>query len=396
MAKGPTHTCYAAGPLASIIGRKWVLLTSSLFILVSFIVLMFASEVWMIIFARALQGFGTGFVMTVTPMYVGEISIDAIRGATGSLQQLFIVIGVLYVYCIGPYVSYQALQWVCLVIPIIFFSSFIFMPESPYYLVAKGRQDEASKVLQFLQQQSAEAVKGNLDAIENFIQETAQQKGSVMDIIKIAGNRKAFLISALLLAFQQLSGNTAVLFNTQSIFEAAHTSVDAAIAAIIIGVVQVLASCLTPFIVDRLGRKIILLVCSAVMSAALFALGAYFYIEIAGQDTSNIMWLPLASLIVYMLFYSASFGSLPWVILGEMFPANVKSVASSIAASICLLTGFLMSYFFPLLNSLGTYYIFWLFAVSCLVAFFFTLIVVFETKGLSMQEIQNKLNNKQE
>lgn len=84
------------------------------------------------------------------------------------------------------------------------------------------------------------------------------------------------------------------------------------------------------------------------------------------------------------------------MILGETFPANVKAVAASLATSVCLITGFLISYFFPFLNALGTYYVFWLFAVSCLLAFFFILFVVFETKGLSLQDIQNILNNKEE
>ncbi|XP_065371228.1 facilitated trehalose transporter Tret1-like [Calliphora vicina] len=356
---------------------------------------MIAPEVWVIVFARALQGFSAGFVMAVQPIYVSEISTDDLRGATGSLMQLGLVSGVLYVYAIGPFVSYQALQWFCLALPIVFVACFVFMPESPYYYVGKGRQEEASKALQFLRGQSAEAVKETLASIENFIQETSQQKGSVMDIIKIAGNRKAFIISALLLVFQQLSGNTAVLFNTQSIFETANTGVDAAIGAIIVGIVQVAASALTPLIADRLGRKIILLTCSGIMSISLFALGAYFYIELAGEDTSNIMWLPLTSLLIYIIVYSVSFGPLPWVLLGELFPANVRSIASAIASSLCLFTGFLISYFYPLLNTLGTYYIFWLFATSCLIAFFFIMFVVFETKGLSMQQIQDKLNKKE-
>ncbi|XP_037811299.1 facilitated trehalose transporter Tret1 isoform X1 [Lucilia sericata] len=394
VALGALVVSYAAGPLADIIGRKWVLLSSSVLLVVSFIVLMIAPEVWVIVLARALQGFATGFVMTVQPMYLSEISTDEIRGATGSLMQLFIVSGVLYTYVIGPYVSYQALQWFCLAVPIVFAATFIFMPESPYYYIANGRQEEASKALQFLRGQSEETVKEALVLIENFILETSQQKGRVMDIFKLAGNRKAFIISALLLAFQQLSGNTAVLFNTQTIFATANTGVDAAIGAIIIGIVQVVASALTPLMVDRLGRKIILLTCSGIMCIVLFALGAYFYIELNGQDTSDIMWLPLTSLIIYMITYSISFGPLPWVVMAEIFPANVKAVASSLAASICLFTGFIISFFFPLLSTLGTFYIFWLFAISCLIAFFFILFVVFETKGLSLQEIQNKLNKK--
>lgn len=271
----------------------------------------------------------------------------------------------------------------------------MFMPESPYYYVSKKRIEDASKSLQFLRGQSAEAVKDPLLEIENFIQESADQKSTFIDIFKTAGNRKALLISVLLLAFQQLSGNTAVLFNTQSIFDAANTGTDSAMSAIIVGVVQVLASALTPLLADRLGRRLILLVCSAIMCIALFALGSYFYIEINGGETENILWLPFSSLIVYIIFYSVSFGPLPWVVLGETFPANVKSVASSIATTCCLLTGFLISFFFPILNDLGTYYIFWLFAVSCAIAFMFILTVVFETKGLSLQEIQDKLNKKE-
>ena len=254
--------------------------------------------------------------------------------------------------------------------------------------------EDASKSLQFLRGQSAEAVQHTLKEIENFVQETGAQKGTFKDVFRTAGNRKALLISVLLLAFQQLSGNTAVLFNTQSIFDAANTGTDSAVSAIIVGAVQVLASALTPLLADRLGRRLILLVCSAIMCIALFALGAYFYIEINGGETDNILWLPFSSLLIYIIFYSVSFGPLPWVVLGETFPASIKSIASSIATTCCLTTGFLISFFFPLLNDLGTYYIFWLFSVSCAIGFLFILTVVFETKGLSLQEIQDKLNKK--
>ena len=254
--------------------------------------------------------------------------------------------------------------------------------------------EDASKSLQFLRGQSTVAVQDTLREIENFIQESGAHKGTFKDVFETVGNRKALLISVLLLAFHQLTGNTAVLFNTQSIFDAANTGTDSAISAIIVGLVQVLAAVLAPLVVDRLGRRLILLVCSFIMCIALSALGAYFYIEMNGGETVNILWLPLTSLIIYIIFYNVSFGPLPYVVLSEIFPTNIKSVASSAGIICSQLTSFLMSFLFPLLNDLGTYYAFWLFAAFCAIAFLFVLTVVFETRGLSLQEIQDKLNKR--
>ncbi|XP_023309511.1 facilitated trehalose transporter Tret1-like [Lucilia cuprina] len=394
VALGALVAPFVAGPLADKIGRKWVLLSSSIFFVVAYVLMMVAGEVWVLLLARLIQGFGVGFVMTVQPMYVGEIATDSVRGATGSLMQLFIVSGILYVYAIGPYVSYQALQWCCLVVPIVFDVIFFFMPESPYYFAGKGRKTDALKSLQFLRGQSAEAVQDEMATIQAVVEESMANKGSMVDIIKNPGNRKALIISAGLIAFQQLSGINVVLFNSQSIFESANTGLDPAIATIIVGAVQVGSSGLTPIIADRLGRKVILLTSAAVMSIGLAALGAFFYIKLVVGDTSNVLWLPVPALVVYNIVYCVGFGPLPWAVLGEMFPSNVKSIASSMVASTCWILGFFVTYFYPALDAMGSYYAFWLFAIFCVVAFFFTLFVVMETKGLSLQEIQDRLNGK--
>lgn len=302
--------------------------------------------------------------------------------------------GILYVYAIGPFVSYLALQWCCLAVPVVFDVCFFFMPESPYYLAGKGRKMEALKSLQFLRGQSADGAQDEMAAIQAGVEESMANKGSVADIIKNPGNRKALFISAGLLVFQQFSGINVVLFNSQSIFESAGTGLDPAIATIIVGIVQVASSGLTPIIADRLGRKVILLTSASIMTVGLVALGAFFYMKLVVGDTSNVLWLPVPALVVYNIVYCIGFGPLPWAILGEMFPANVKSIASSIVASTCWICGFLVTYFYPALDAMGTYYAFWLFGIFCVVAFFFVLFVVMETKGLSLQEIQDRLNGK--
>lgn len=106
------------------------------------------------------------------------------------------------------------------------------------------------------------------------------------------------------------------------------------------------------------------------------------------------LWLPVPALVLYNIVYCVGFGPLPWAVMGEMFPANIKSIASSMVASTCWILGFLVTYFYPSLDALGAYYAFWLFACFCVAAFFFTLFVVMETKGLSLQEIQDRLNGK--
>ncbi|ALC47794.1 CG1213, partial [Drosophila busckii] len=385
---------FVAGPLADRIGRKWVLLSSSVFFVLAFLLNMVASEVWILYLSRLIQGFGVGFVMTVQPMYVGEIATDNVRGATGSLMQLFIVSGILYVYAIGPFVSYQALQWCCIVLPIISDIVFFFMPESPYYFAGKGRKTDAVRALQFLRGQSAEGVHDEMAIIQANVEEAMASKGTMMDLIKNPANRKALLICAGLISFQQLSGINVVLFNSQSIFASAGTGLNPAIATIIIGCVQVSSSGLTPIVVDRLGRKVLLLMSASVMAIGLAALGFFFYMKLVAGDISSVMWLPVPALILYNIVYCTGFGPLPWAVLGEMFPANIKSVASSVVASTCWILGFLVTRYYPALDALGSYYAFWLFAIFCVVAFFFVLFVVMETKGLSLQQIQDRLNGK--
>ncbi|XP_067616732.1 facilitated trehalose transporter Tret1-like isoform X2 [Eurosta solidaginis] len=394
VAIGALTAPFVAGPLADRIGRKWVLLISSAFFVVAYALMLIASEVWMLLLARLIQGFGVGFVFTVQPMYVGEIATDAVRGATGSLMQLFVVAGILYVYAIGPYVSYNALQWCCLAVPIVFDIVFFFMPESPYYFAGKGQKSNALSSLQFLRGQSVDVVQDEMTTIQGEVEEAMASKGSFVDIVKIPGNRKALIISAGLIMFQQLSGINVVLFNSQSIFESADTGLDPAIATIIVGCVQVSSSGLTPIIADRMGRKVILLISAFGMSIGLAALGAFFYVQQVIGDASNITWLPVPALILFNIVYCIGFGPLPWAVLGEMFPANIKSIASSIVASTCWTLGFVVTRWYPALDALGSYYAFWIFAVCCIFAFFFTIFIVMETKGLSLQEIQDRLNGK--
>lgn len=181
---------FVAGPMTEMIGRKWTLLCSSVFYILSYILLILTCNVPQIYIARLLQGFGVGFVMTAQTMYIGEISSDDCRGALGSFMQLGIVIGILYVYCIGPYVTFVAYQYFCLIVPIVFAATFFFMPDSPHYYISKGRKTDAIKSLQFLRGKSAEGVQEEYDSIQASVEESMKNKGTVADIFKNKGHVK--------------------------------------------------------------------------------------------------------------------------------------------------------------------------------------------------------------
>jgi MFS family permease len=181
---------HIAGPLTDMIGRKWTVMSSSVFFILSWILLILTCNVPQMYIARLLQGFGVGFVMTAQTMYIGEISSDDCRGALGSFMQLGIVIGILFVYVVGPFVPYVTFQYLCLLIPIIFVILFYFMPDSPHYYIAKGRKAEAAKSLMFLRGKSAEGVQEELDGIEASVKESMKQKGTVADIFNNKGNVK--------------------------------------------------------------------------------------------------------------------------------------------------------------------------------------------------------------
>uniref|UniRef100_A0A1I8Q9A6 Major facilitator superfamily (MFS) profile domain-containing protein n=1 Tax=Stomoxys calcitrans TaxID=35570 RepID=A0A1I8Q9A6_STOCA len=388
------YSPFIAGPLSKRVGRKWVLLSSSVIQIVGIVLIMVASKVWMLIMGRGIQGFASGFVLAAAPIYVGEISSDSVRGTTGSFLNLFIQIGILYVYIIGPYVSYQMLQWCCLAIPIVFAVCFIFMPESPYYLVGKNRQEDAQQSLQFLRGQSAEGVQNEITLIQAAVDEAQANKGSFRDLFGSNGNRKALLITCGLIVFQQTCGINVVLFNAQTIFAHTGTDLDPAIATIIVGLVQVSSSALASFTAYYFGRKLLLLISAGIMTLCLTSLGIFFYMKMYTGDISLILWLPIAALVLDSFAYCIGFGALPMAIVGEIFAPNVKSSAVSIVTSMLFISSFASIYLYPILVGCGIYYVFWGFGLICAMAFVFVKLMVFETRGLSLLDIQDILHAK--
>ncbi|CAG4967342.1 unnamed protein product [Parnassius apollo] len=383
---------FIGGLAASKIGRKWGLLSSAIPLFVGWILVAAGTNVGFLYGGRIFWGIAVGMLFTISPMYCAEIATDDVRGALGSFLQAFITLGFLLVYGIGPFTSYSIVAYVGVAFVAVFAICFYFMPESPMYHLIKNDRESAAECLMCIRGRSRAGVESELNQMAADISASMEKTATLADVFR-GSNFKAFYISCALVFFQQFSGINAVLFYMNTIFNAAGSDLDPSIATIIIGAVQVVASMITPLVVDRLGRRILLLVSTCGTAIGLGLLGMYFLLsDQKSPVVSSIGFLPILSLVLFIVTYCWGLGPLPWAVMGELFPIEVKAVASPIATAFCWILSFLVTrYFEPIANAVGMYVAFWLFGVCCVVGFFFTLFLVPETKGKSLQEIQDML-----
>lgn len=391
VAVGAIAGALPAGYLADRFGRKPILLALTAPFLLSWILITVANAVGILYVARLVAGFATGAFTAVAPMFIGEIAESSVRGALGSYFQLMLTVGILYTYVIGAIADYIWLALLSGIVPVVFFITFSRVPESPTYLMKKNRNEDAKKSLQYYRGSSYNIWK-ELQDLDRDISESSQVKVSMRDLISSKGTRRALIIALGLMIFQQLSGVNAVIFYTGDIFTAAGSTMDPKIATIIVGVVQVVVTYISSTVVDRLGRKVLLLLSASVMGLCLAVLGSYFYIK-EGGDVSDLGWLPLLCVAVYIVVFSLGFGPLPWLMMGEVFAPNIKGAASSIAVCTNWTLTFAVTFSFgKLVDGLGEEWTFWLFAIICGIATLFVYYVVPETKGKTLSEIQCILN----
>lgn len=378
------------GNLMDKIGRKKTILLTGLPIFFGYIMMAFSNKIVLFYVGRFLTGLSAGGMFNVVPVYVGEIANNHNRGVVSSMLNLFFSCGLLLSYCVGPYVSIMALNLLLSIFPVIFFISFsIIGKESPYYYVKNDEDDLAKEVLRKLRGDST-TINDELTEIRRIIEEA--EGGRFSDIFKTRELTKAFGISIGLMFVQQFSGIMAVVSSTQSIFKEAGVPLDSALSSILVGSVQLILACITPFTVDTLGRKKLLLISAFGMLISEVPLGVFTLLKDNGTDISSVAVIPLVFVITYMVTYNFGYGPLPWVLMGEVLPTKVKTPASLLATSFCLLLGFFVTkYFQTITTSIGMGVPFLIFAVCCAASIPFTQFVVIETKGKSFQQITEEL-----
>uniref|UniRef100_A0A1B6MA13 Major facilitator superfamily (MFS) profile domain-containing protein n=2 Tax=Graphocephala atropunctata TaxID=36148 RepID=A0A1B6MA13_9HEMI len=381
-------------PLADSLGRRWTLGLCQLSVLASWALLGLTADVNIIYIARLVQGLSTGINFSVGPLYTAEISDDTVRGALNSIPLFSRSCGYVFVYSFGPYVTYHQLIVIAAIGPVVGLLLTPLIAESPHYQVARGKRTKAIKTVQWLRGgMSYPAAEKEVDAIQEYYNQTATQKKSIKDLVATIGNIRALYLSAGLLGVQQLCGVTVILLYTEPIFQMTGTSISASMSAIMFGVTLMVSAIIVPPFVKRFGFIKPMILSSLGCAIFVGLLGVFFFLQSLKVDISTLNWLPVTSTVLYTVSYSIGIGTLPWAVMGEIFPANTKSLAAGILTSFNFLLGFLTAVLFVEVNEwLGVCWSFWMYAVFSLLAAPFTKYLLPDTQGLSLDQIQRLVN----
>lgn len=406
---GSSIGAFMAGRLADGIGRRNVMILAAILFLVSALAAGAASTSAIFIMARIVGGFGVGAASVISPVYISEVTPASVRGRLSSVQQVMIITGltgafvanfVLARYAGGStariWLGYEAWRWMFWLQAIpaaIYFIGLLFIPESPRYLVLKGRDDRAREVCARLFGSDV----GDRKVTE--IRESLAKdhhKPKLSDLIdKTTGKIRPILWTGIGLAvFQQLVGINVVFYYGATLWQAVGFTEDNALQINILSGVLSIAACLfTIAVIDKVGRKPLLLVGSAGMTLTL-AVVAFAFSRAVGTGTDVSLPAPygLVALIaanLYVIFFNLSWGPVMWVMLGEMFPNQIRGSGLAVSGFAQWIANAAISVSFPTLAlTPGLSPTYFGYAAFALISFFFVRAMVHETRGRELEQME--------
>lgn len=381
--------------LSDTFGRKVTMLITAILFILNSVGTAFPTSFTMFVLFRIVGGIGVGIASIVVPMYIAEIAPPKRRGALVGNYQLAIVIGIVVVYFVNYFIALQGdanwnlnIGWRWMfgseIIPSLLFLIFIFLiPESPRWLFQKGETSKAIAVLQKLN--SAEEVAQVQSEIENSLHQEDKNQWKHLGSPML---KKALFVGIGLSILQQLTGINAILYYAPEIFKSLGSSTDVSLLETsILGVVNLIFTLFAIKLVDKMGRKPLLYIGSIGMTIALAAVGLFIYFDVVGN------WA-LLFLLLFMGAFSISWGPIVWVLLSEIFPTKIRSLALAISVFIQWVANFVVTQVFPTLvenqwlkDYFNGAFPFYLFSVICLFSIFFVWKKVPETKNKTLEQM---------
>ncbi|KAK2657195.1 hypothetical protein Ddye_010247 [Dipteronia dyeriana] len=381
----------ASGQMAEYIGRKGSLMIAAIPNIIGWLAISFSKDSSFLFMGRLLEGFGVGVISYTVPVYIAEIAPQNMRGSLGSVNQLSVTIGIMLAYLLGLFVNWRVLAILGVLPCTLLIPGLFFIPESPRWLAKMGMTEEFEASLQVLR-----GFDTDITTEVNEIKRSVASSGKRMTIRVADLKRRRYwfplMIGIGLLVLQQLSGINGVLFYSSKIFESAGIS-SSNIATFGLGVVQVFATGVNTWLMDRAGRRLLLLVSSIGMTISLLLVSVAFYLEgILSKDSymySIVGILSLVGLVALVISFSLGVGAIPWVIMSEILPVNIKGLAGSIATLLNWMTSWAVTMTANLLLTWSTGGTFTIYTMASALLIAFVALWVPETRGISLEEIQN-------
>lgn len=387
-----------AGFVSKSFGRKKGLVISAVFLLLSSIgawqpekLNIFGTlDVYSFVIYRIIGGVGIGLASLLSPMYIAEIAPSNIRGKLVSWNQFAIISGMLIIYFVNYLVARsgneqwlieEGWRWMFFsgVIPsMIFLILLFFIPETPRYLMMKGRDYQAISIIEKI------SGRNNAIRIRDEIRETLIEKNAPW----LSFGFFVIFLGIVLSVFQQFIGINVVMYYAGNIFRNMGASINTSLLqTIIVGAVNMLFTVLAIFTVDRVGRKPLMIIGAIVMAISMISLGFSFFLENTGI-------VALVFMLTYIAGFSMSWGPVTWVLLSEIFPNSIRG-AMSIAVSTIWIANLIVSWTFPILNDnlwlINKFhhgFAYWIYGFMGIIAAWFVYRFVPETKGKTLEEIE--------
>jgi sugar porter (SP) family MFS transporter len=376
------------GSLSDRFGRRKMLLITSVVFIAGALVCAAAPSIGILIAGRVVVGMGIGLASSVVPLYISEISPAYARGWQVSLFQLAITIGILMAYladyAFTPSAAWRWMLGLAVVPGALLGIGMLFLPETPRYLARHNNYDLARKVLAKIR--GTQDVDTEFTEIEKASQET-NLHGHFADLL-LPAVRPALLIGIGLAVFQQVTGiNTIIYYAPYIIRTAGISSIQGSILATAgIGIVNVVMTLVSMWLIDRVGRRPLLLTGIAGMIVSLGALGLIFHLSAKGGGLAA---LAVVTLMVYVASFAISLGPIFWLLISEIYPLKIRGLAAGVAAGANWIANFAVSLtFLSLLTLLGPSLTFWMYGVLAIGSWLFSYYLIPETKGRSLEEIE--------
>lgn len=381
------------GHLADVLGRKLIILCSLVPIVVGWAFIYFATSVAYLFVARTIAGVSVGMSLSVVPMYLGEIAEPKLRGLLASLCPVSLVLGILFINILGGYMSISNSALAATVIPVIMAFTFVWMPESPTYLLIKGKTEEARQSMEKLQ--GRDVTQEELLKISDRVKlEFEDKKKGSKVLFSDRVNRKSLIIVLGLRTVQQLCGTSIITFYCKTIFEETKEFISPNISSIVYFTIQMIVALISSLIVDFTGRRILLFISIAGSGITLLTTGVCLHLKNV-YNFDNISYIPIVSLFFYVIVFNIGVRCIPLLMVGEMFSPSVKSAAVSLTAIYFSVFSIIVAKFFHYTKEfLGLHVSFYTFSLFSFLSLIFVYHFVPETKGKSLEQIQDELREK--
>lgn len=388
----------SSGKLSDFLGRKKMIIVNAIIFLIGALGCAFASSIVLLIVMRILIGIAIGITSYVVPMYIAEVSPSRRRGALVTLNQLMITIGILVSYITDYWLSndknlesWRYMFLVGFVPALILLIGMFFLPESPRWLISKGRQEEGKKILTKVE--DPDLIDATLQNIQKEVDFAVQNKITAKEVLT-PWLRPALIITVGIFFFQQFSGVNTIIYYSPIIFKMAGivSNTQSILPSVIIGTVNVLACLLSVFLLDRVGRRKLYLIGISGMIPSLALLGICFYFKEALG--ASLPLFAVLSIVCYIIFIAISLAPLGWLLISEVFPLSVRGVGMSIGSlSHWGFNAIIAFTFLKLVNSVGISATFLCYSFVCVAGLVWGYYYIPETKGKSLEEIEDHWRN---